>query len=196
MNCFRFYFERIKCKEYLFNLSSCITHLWEKQKWCSLWSDKVCKLVFDAKLNSLGRLMSRVWKARLIVVKHRRFINCQTTHSKCSRLPGPILPRNLCGAAYATEKLEAWACSSVCQSVSARVGVWESVCVAASLNLHAHLVGGGRWAVGGGRGGAWRRSQPTSVLCNFRRNLHLQLKLQHKQLLLPWKQTHTHSPKV
>lgn len=139
--------------------------------------------------------MSRVWKARLIVVKHRRFINCQTTHSKCSRLgaPSPILPRNLCGAAYATEKLEAWACSSVCQSVSARVGVWVSVCVAASLNLHAHLVGGGRWAVGGGRGGAWRRSQPTSVLCNFRRNLHLQLKLQHKQLLLPCKQTHTHT---
>lgn len=138
--------------------------------------------------------MSRVWKARLIVVKHRRFINCQTTHSKCSRLPRPdpaqkFMRCSVChrkaGSLSMLECLPECECTSGCAS--------ECVCVAASLNLHAHLVGGGRWAVGGGRGGARRRSQPTSVLCNFRRNLHLQLKLQHKQLLLPCKQTHTHT---
>lgn len=162
MNCFRFYFERIKCKEYLFNLSSCITHLWEKQKWCSLWSDKVCKLVFDAKLNSLGRLMSRVWKARLIVVKHRRFINCQTTHSKCSRLPRPDPAQKFMRCSVCHRKagsLSMLECLPECECTSGCV----RECVCGSFIKFART-SSGRWAMGGWRW-AWRRlkTKPANV---------------------------------
>jgi len=162
------------------------------------------ELEAGAKLNkrkspSPGGLMSRVWKARLIVVKHRRFINCQTTHSKCSGLPDPdpaqkFMRRSVCHRkAWSSSMLECLPeCECECGSGCAGV----QVCSVCGSFIKFARTSHGRWAVGGllwQWAGPRRRSQ--RQFCAISNAIFI-YNLSYSTNNYSCMQTNTHSPKV